>query len=53
MLTPCSLVDRFQLLGGTCNLNFKYRRIKELEMGGKFAAYGAEETCVQSFGGET
>jgi hypothetical protein len=47
------MVDRVQLLGGTCDLNFQYRRMKELEMGRKFDTYGAEETCVQSFGGET
>jgi hypothetical protein len=29
------MVDRFQLLGGTCDLNFQYRRMKELEMGGE------------------
>jgi hypothetical protein len=47
------MVDRFQLLGGICNLNFQYRRMQKLEVGGKFDTYGAEETCVQSFGGET
>ena len=47
------MVDRIQVLGGTCDPNFQYRRVKELEVGGKFDTYGAEGTCVQSFGGET
>ena len=47
------MVDRFRLLGGTCDLNFQHRRMKELEVGGKFDTYGAKETCAQNFGGET